>query len=169
MNKFKYLLFVIVLVILTTPVLKAYAPMGRGFGLGVMIGEPTGLTAKIWTGGDVAWALSIGNSYLGSLRIGADYLWHFNAFNSNVINMYAGPGIAVGIGESSGWWYSSREKTWYKQPNDIGVGIRGLFGINIVPRNTPIEFFGEVGLMVGVLPATHSNIEAALGVRFYFR
>jgi hypothetical protein len=169
MNKFKYSLMVLIFLLLSAPALKSYAPMGRGFGLGVMIGEPTGLTAKIWSGNDVAWALSVGNSYLGSLRIGADYLWHFNAFNSNVINMYAGPGLAVGIGESSGWWYSNRDRTFYKEPNDIGVGIRGLIGINIVPRNTPIEFFGEVGLMVGVLPASHTNVEAAFGIRFYFK
>jgi hypothetical protein len=79
--------------------------------------------------------------------------------------MYSGPGIAIGIGESGGWW---KNKTWDDKDDGIGLGIRGIFGINVVPRNTPLEIFGEIGVMVGVLPGTFTNIEGAIGIRYYF-
>lgn len=168
MRNVKYGIFIFIAILMSTQALKAYAPMGREFGLGIMVGEPTGITAKFWIDGGKAVALSVGNSYMGKLRIGADYLWHFNAFNSQVVNLYAGPGIAVGIGESGGWWYQNKNKTWYKEDDDIGFGVRGVFGLNIAPRNTPLEFFGEVGLMIGILPANYTNTEGSIGVRFYF-
>lgn len=168
MKTFKYALLLIMSFLILTPESNAFSPKGRNFGIGVIVGEPTGLTAKIWTQKDIALALSIGNSYLGSLRIGMDYLWHFNAFNSSAVNLYAGPGVAVGIGESSGWWYKDKDQKWYKGSDEIGLGVRGVLGINIVPRDSPIEIFGEAGLMVGVLPGTYANFEGALGIRFYF-
>ncbi len=166
----KYILFstIFMFLLMSAPALKSSAPMGRDFGLGIMIGEPTGLTAKIWTAPNTAFAISLGNSYLGSFRVGLDYVWHFNAFNSQVISLYAGPGVAIGVGESGGWWYSKRDKYWYKQNDELGVGVRGLFGVNIVPRNTPLEFFGEIGIMVGLVPSSHTNAEGAIGFRYYF-
>jgi hypothetical protein len=82
--------------------------------------------------------------------------------------MYAGPGVAIGIGESGGWWYSNRNKTWYKENDDLGIGVRGLVGINIVPRTAPLEFFVEVGLMLGIPSPIRTNFEGALGFRYYF-
>jgi hypothetical protein len=168
MKKFRYVLMIIMILFVSTQALKSYSPNGKSFGIGVMVGEPTGLTLKLWTQRDIAIAISIGNSYFGSLRIGADYLWHFNAFNSSIVNLYAGPGIAVGIGESGGWWYKNKNKYWYKGENETAVGIRGILGMNIVPRNSPIEIFGEIGLMIGILPMTHTNGEGSVGIRFYF-
>lgn len=168
MNKYKNALLVLIILLTAAPVLKAYAPMGKDFGFGIMLGEPTGLTAKLWTQKDMAFAFSIGSSYLGKLRIGADYLWHFNAFNSTVVNMYAGPGLAIGIGESGGWWYNDKNKKWYKKNDELGFGMRGVFGINVVPKKSPLEFFGEIGVMVGFLPDIYSNAEGAIGMRFYF-
>lgn len=168
MKKLTFALIVIISFIILTQESKSFAPQGKNFGIGVIIGEPTGLTAKIWTQKDMALAFSLGNSYFGSVRIGMDYLWHFNAFNSNIVNLYAGPGAAIGIGESSGWWYKDKDQKWYKSSDEIGLGIRGILGINVVPRNSPIEIFGELGLMVGFLPGTYTNFEGAIGIRFYF-
>lgn len=168
MKKFKSYLVVLIMFLLTTLDTISYSPQNKDFGFGIMLGEPTGLTAKIWTARDRAFALSLGNSYLGKFRIGADYLFHFNAFNSNVVNMYAGPGAAIGIGQSGGWWYSNDNKNWYKQDSETGVGVRGVFGVNVVPRNTPLEIFGEIGVMIGIIPSMHTNAEGAIGIRFYF-
>lgn len=165
---FRYALLILIVLLISAPGLLSYSPKNKTFGFGIMVGEPTGLTIKLWTERDKAIAISLGNSYLGSLRIGADYLWHFNAFNSNIVNLYAGPGLAVGFGESGGWWYHNKNKYWYKNENDVGFGVRGVFGMNVVPRNTPLEFFGEIGVLVGIIPASHTNVEGAIGVRFYF-
>ncbi len=168
MKKLNIALLILIIILMSAPALKSFAPMGRSFGLGIMLGEPSGLTAKIWTQKNNAWTISVGNSYMGNLRVGVDYLFHFNSFNSNIVNLYAGPGVAVGFGESGGWLYSKNNQRWYKEGSDIGVGVRGVLGINIVPRNSPIEIFGEIGLMVGALPNTYANFEGSIGFRYYF-
>ena len=162
-----YLLAIIILCIAVTES-WANPPLGRSFGLGIMLGEPTGLTAKLWTSNTTAFAFSLGNSYFGNIRFGVDYLWHLNAFNSNIVDLYAGLGAAVGIGPNGGWWYSNKGRVWYRSDDEIGIGVRGLLGLNVIPRNTPLEFFGELGLMLGFLPGTFTNFEGAIGLRYYF-
>lgn len=146
----------------------SFSPQNKTFGFGIQLGEPTGLTGKFWLQKDQALAISLSNSYLGSLRIGVDYLFHFNAFNSNVVNLYAGPGAAIGIGKSGGWLYKKGDKYWYEEENHTGFGARGVFGINIVPRKTPLEIFGEIGVMIGISPTGWTNTESAIGIRYYF-
>ncbi len=51
----------------------------RGFGLGVILGEPTGLSGKYWTSstnaidGGLAWSFR----HAGFFHVHADYLWHY--------------------------------------------------------------------------------------------
>lgn len=168
MLKIKYCFLVIVIVLLSLSTTYSQAPEGKKFGVGIMLGEPSGLTGKYWLSNTKAIALSIGNSYFGKIRLGGDYLWHFNAFNSQMANLYAGPGVAIGIGESSGWWYTNKNKTWYNESDEFGFGVRGIMGLNIVPKASPFEFFTEFGLMLGIFPASYTNFEGAIGFRFYF-
>jgi len=102
------------------------------------------------------------------LRLTGDYLWHFNAFNSQVVSLYAGPGVVLGFGSSGGWFYNNHGNYFYvRSDNKPGFGVRGLFGLNIIPRRTPLEIFGELGVLVGIIPGFGSNLDAAIGVRFY--
>ncbi|MDQ1267104.1 MAG: hypothetical protein QG635_2257 [Bacteroidota bacterium] len=168
MKRFRLVLFTLIIFVMCFSVTKSFAPKDKNFGLGVILGEPTGLTAKLWLHNNSAFAFCLGNSYLGTLRVGVDYLWHFNAFNSSIVSLYAGPGIAIGIGESSGWLYVNKDRKWYRADDNIGLGARAVFGVNIVPRNTPLEFFGEIGVLVGFNPTIYTNVEGAIGFRFYF-
>lgn len=141
----------------------------KDFGFGIIIGEPTGLNIKYWFDSDNALVASIGASYFGSPRIGVDYLWHFDAFNSRIVNLYAGPGGAIGFGEGGkGYWYSDKKGRFYiRNNNNAGLGIRGVFGINIVPNRTPMEFFLEFGTLIGLVPDFGSAVDLGIGVRFY--
>jgi hypothetical protein len=69
-----------------------YSPQDKKFGFGIMLGDPTGGSAKLMLSRENALAFSLGASYFGSPRIGVDYLWHFNAFETDIANLYAGPG-----------------------------------------------------------------------------
>ncbi len=75
--------------------------------------------------------------------------------------MYAGPGVAVGIGESGGWWYRNENKVWFKEANDIGFGVK-TFWNKYNSEKYSTRFFGEIGVMVGVLPCYTYNAEAQL-------
>ncbi len=156
------------LLMLATVSLSAQGPQNRDFGFGIVLGEPSGGTVKFWLNKQNAIAASIGASYFGSPRLGGDYLWHFNAFNSPVVTMYAGPGVALGFGRGKGFWYKEgKDRFFVREGSDVGFAIRGIFGVNIIPRNTPLEIFLELGPLVGVTPDFGSAFDAAIGVRFY--
>lgn len=161
----KLLFFIFTCFILITSETGAQS-RSDNFGFGIILGDPTGLTLKLWTTPRNAFVFDIGKSYFGSPRIGVDYLWHFDAFHSNVANLYAGPGGVIGIGEGNGFWYTDNNGFLHRG-NEAGFGIRGVFGVNIVPERTPLEIFFEVGALVALAPNSGSAIDAALGIRFY--
>jgi hypothetical protein len=84
MNRTKKGLIVLIICVLTglqVESLSAQANTGNGgnFGIGVMFGEPTGISIKNWTGGSTAinigaaWSLSGRNE---AIHLHADFLFH---------------------------------------------------------------------------------------------
>ncbi len=144
-------------------VCRAQGPDGRSFGFGLILFDPLGLTVKVWTNPVNAFVFDIGASYFGPPRFDADYLWHFDAFHSHVVKMYAGPGIALAFGDGNGI-YGGRE--FDRGDNGTGVGVRVMFGLNIIPERTPLELFFEMGPLVGLSP-TGVDLDIAAGIRFY--
>ena len=165
MRKLFVLAIVFFLLINSQNIFAQQSPQGKQFGFGIMLGDPTGATLKIWTENENAFVIDIGSSYFGSPRLDGDYLWHFNAFHSNIAQLYAGPGVAIGFGNGHGFWYN--DNGFYVRDNGAGLGVRGVFGVNVIPRNDPLEFFFEVGVLVGIAPDFGSAVDAALGLRFY--
>jgi len=162
----KIILFSSIIIFLTGSELTfaQYAPKGNKFGFGIILGDPTGGTAKLWLNRENALAFHLGASFFGSPRIGVDYLWHFDAFESDIVNLYAGPGGVIGFGEGDGFWYRNR---FVRTGDEVGLAGRGIFGINVVPRRTPLEIFVELGVLLALVPDFDSYADAAVGVRFY--
>ena len=130
----------------------------NGLGVGLIVGEPTGISIKKWIGEtraiDAAAALSIvGN---GSFQVHADYLFHnFSLLKSKEFKglnpVYFGVGGRIKLDE------------------DTFVGIRIPFGISYLFADAPVDLFVEVVPILDVAPDTDLDINAAIGVRFYFR
>lgn len=149
---------------------SAQGPKGKDFGFGIILGEPLGITAKLWTSNENAWQAHLGASYFGAPRLQVDYLWHLNVFKSQVVKLIAGPGLGIGFGhEGSGFWYKDRgRKYWYyRDDEDFGFGVRVITGINIIPKATPIEIFVELGPNIGIYPGFGVGLDAGVGIRFY--
>jgi hypothetical protein len=140
----------------------------RPFGLGIIIGEPTGVSAKLWTSSDNALDFGLGWSYGGD-RIGRydgyydggsrvhfhmDYLWHsFDAIRSTErFPLYYGIGGRI----NSGAGYSS------------SFAVRGVFGIAWMPRETPIDVFLELVPSLQLSPSSGFGLDAGLGARYFF-
>jgi hypothetical protein len=140
----------------------------RGFGLGVIIGEPTGISAKYWTSPVNAFDFGLGWSWGGD-RIGRykgyydggsrvhfhmDYLWHsFEAIHSSErFPLYYG----IGGRFNSGAGY------------DASVAIRGVFGIAWLPHKTPIDVFLEIVPSLQLTSSTGFGIDAGIGARYFF-
>ncbi len=163
----KRILIIFIFTISATSFMNTFAqnsPYGRKVGFGIILGEPIGLTAKVWTHNTNAFVFDLGNSYFGDLRVNVDYLWHFDAFRSKVAYLYAGPGGVVGFGEGNEFWYKGK---YHRTKSNAGFGVRGVFGLNVVPERTPLEMFFEIGVLVGLAPDVGSSVDGALGIRFY--
>lgn len=132
----------------------------RTFGLGVMIGEPTGISAKLWTSNSNAFDFGLGWSVIGKrndsgsrIHLHADYLWHaWNAIHSTErFPLYYGIGGRFKGGGNEG-----------------SLAVRGVFGLAWMPRQTPIDIFLEMAPSFELTPSTGFAIDAALGARYFF-
>jgi len=156
-----------ILFVVITGSLSAQGPRGKDLGFGLVLGEPTGLTLKYWLNKENALNFDLGNSFFGATRIDIDYLWHFDAFSSKIIKMTAGFGGVFGIGRGNDWWYHDRHGWYYRDGGNFGFGVRGLIGLNIIPKKAPIELFLNLGVLVGIHPDFGSGFEGSAGIRFY--
>lgn len=140
----------------------------RPFGLGVMVGEPTGLSAKLWTSPVTAFDFGLGWSVHGD-RIGnydvgynggnrthfhVDYLWHsFDAIQSTErFPLYYGIGGRL----NNGGGYTS------------SFAVRGVFGIAWIPRPAPVDIFFELVPTLQLTSSSGFGIDAGFGARYYF-
>jgi hypothetical protein len=140
----------------------------RTFGLGVIIGEPTGLSAKLWTSSTTAFDFGLGWSiggdriskydggYNGGSRVHfhMDYLWHsFEVIRSSErFPLYYGFGGRINTGAG----YNS------------SAAVRGVIGIAWMPRETPVDIFLEVVPSLQLTSSTGFAIDAGLGARYFF-
>ncbi len=146
---------------------KPIAAQDHGFGIGIIVGEPTGLSAKLWTSKENAFDFGLGVSVGGDrishkyyhdngnrVHFHMDYLWHsFNAIKSTErFPLYYG----IGARFNSGGGY------------DGSFGIRGVFGIAWFPHSTPIDVFVELVPVLQLTQSTGLGIDAGLGIRFFF-
>ena len=134
-------------------------------GIGVMVGDPAGLTMKFWTSDNTAFVGSIGTSYFGELLIIGDYLWHLPFGSEEVFSFHAGFGGVLGVGRGDVLFSDDR---FSRADNDIGLGIRGIAGIDVSPADSPFEFYLEGGMLFGIAPDLAAGVNASLGARFYF-
>ncbi|MCE5301425.1 MAG: hypothetical protein LLG37_11235 [Spirochaetia bacterium] len=143
-----------VLAIFLALVFSASAFAGvKGIGVGLMGGDPSGLTLKQFIGDDAAWDLGIGYSFGGWATVNADYLLHnFSVIkaDSGALGLYYGLGAVVGFG------------------NEFHVAARVPLGIDYIFEKTPIELFLEVGPGLGILPVLSFFISESAGIRWYF-
>jgi hypothetical protein len=127
----------------------------NGVGVGLIVGEPTGISGKYWTGSTTAFDAALAWSFVdeNAFQIHADYLFH----NIRLITVSEGKlPFYYGIG--------ARLKT----ANDIKLGVRVPLGFAYLFQNVPIDIFVEVVPILDVIPKTDFQINAALGARYFF-
>ena len=134
------------------------------FGLGLILGEPTGLSAKLYLRDDVAIQGAVGFAFVGGgLHVHADYVWHPYILQQRelfVLPVYFGPGVRV-IDYRDG-----------RDGDTLAIGARVVGGILFDFKQIPLDAFVEVA---GVLEYEFAEgegfglaLNAGAGARFYF-
>jgi len=139
-------------------VLSAYSFSGaqdKGFGLGIILGEPTGISGKQWLSatsaidGAAAWNFGSG----GYLHLHADYLLHnydLIKVTEGRLPLYYGIGGRIGFGDKT------------------VVGLRGVVGLAYQFSGAPVDAFLEIAPLMDLVPGTSFHVQGGIGARFYF-
>jgi hypothetical protein len=133
------------------------AAAGGPFGLGIMAGEPTGISGKLVldsrnaVDGGVAWSLSGDND----LHLHGDYLFHWY----DVFEVEQGRlPLVAGIGG----------RIRLREHHDDHLGPRFPIGVTYQFETAPFDVFFELVPVLDLIPDTDVDLEAAIGGRFYF-
>jgi hypothetical protein len=141
------------------------------FGLGIVLGEPTGLSAKYWVTSHHAVDFGLAYSFNSFVYIFADYLFHFpGAFGTSSrfvtqLNPYIGIG-GIFLGSTSSGRVDNKYFT--SGGSSAGVGLRLPLGIEWSPGEPPLGIFVELVPGIGIIPSTFGFLEGGIGVRYYF-
>ena len=134
----------------------AMADQGR-FGLGLMLGEPTGVNAKYFIDkynaidGGFGWTLDSDHDF----HLHADYLYHFYSLlhtESGEAPIYFGVGARV----------------VFRDDKDNNAGVRIPVGLDYIFNNLPIDVFFEIVPIVDLSTDTDFDLEGAVEARYYF-
>jgi len=120
--------------------------------LGIILGEPTGLSLKMWqsdnTAFDAGFAWSFGGS--GSVHVHADYLRHnWLDVNTGSLALYYGLGARVRIADNPRF------------------GVRIPIGLQFLIPDTRLSAFFEVAPLLDLAPETSFDVNGGLGLRIF--
>lgn len=134
-----------------------FSSTGPGnFELGVILGEPTGISAKTWfdrntaLDGALSWSLRDKDD---KLHIHADFLWHdYGIINdsSGLIPVYYGIGGRVILADKA------------------HLGARVPVGISWLLNGAPLDLFIELAAILDIIPDTDFDLNGGIGIRFIF-
>ncbi len=153
----KHLLLAVCLVTLASSGAAAAGSNASGFGLGVMLGEPNGLSAKLWSNNNTAFNFGLAWSTKKDAgeTMHADYVWHkMDAIDvdEGALPFYYGIGVR----------YRGRDS------GDDNIGVRFPLGLDYLFAGSAFDVFLEVVPIMDLAPDTDFDINAALGGRFFF-
>jgi hypothetical protein len=137
----------------------------EGLGLGVILGEPTGLSVKYWLDneqaidGAAAWSFWDGDGF----QIHADYLWHdfellgVGGEDADKLPLYYGVGARLKFRDDEGRHHD----------DDTFFGIRIPVGVSYLFKDHPFDLFAEIVPIVDLAPDVDLRLDLAVGLRFY--
>ena len=154
----------------------SWAEAGK-LGLGIVLGEPFGISAKYWLSDQAAIDGGIGARYghhdhyycddafyrghgyyddhcedrTSRLEVHSDFLWHFDL----PVNLPGRLPVYIGAG--------ARLVT-----PDTEFGLRIPIGITYLFDNVPIDLFAELAPVFVIAPYSDGDLDGGVGVRYYF-
>lgn len=141
----------------------------RRFGLGAILGLPTGPSIKYYFNQTHALDAALGLSFLGghNLSVHADYLFQFPITKTRAFDLP----FYVGIGGRLVFWFENDRRRFFGGSDgtgQIGVALRVPLGIAFNLNRAPVDIFVELVPGIGFFPGAGFAVDAAVGARYYF-
>ena len=128
---------------------------GKDFGLGIIVGEPTGISLKSWMRESTALDGAIGWStrHRDFLYVHGDYLVHNFAWlevETGKLPFYYGVGGRIKL-----------------RDDDSTVGVRIPVGLAYLFAKVPLDVFFELVPSLDLVPDTAFRLDGAIGIRYF--
>ncbi len=120
--------------------------------LGVILGEPTGLSLKLWRSNNSAFDAALAWSFSDNeaVHLHADYLRHnWLDVESGSLALYYGIGGRVLLADNS------------------KLGARIPVGLQYILPETRLSLFFEVAPTLNLIPDTDFDVSGGMGIRFF--
>jgi hypothetical protein len=150
-------ILLVFLFLLTIPALRtaqAQGPAGD-LGLGGQIGDPSGITLKIYQRPTFAYELVAAWDLDDFFFLNGHALFE-RPIPDSPLRYYLGPGVVIGV----------QDDDTPRSRNDVVVGISGQAGVNFFVER--FEVFLHLTPRLNVIPDTDGEIGGGIGLRYYF-
>jgi hypothetical protein len=158
----------------------AQAQPGRPFGLGLVLGEPTGLTAKLYLSQPFALQFGLGwmdtfDNYNG-LYLNVDFVFHPAVITRQpafTMPFY----IGVGGRLLDHHWRYYYDRNGFYDEHDTHIGVRVPFGLLMDFSRIPLDLYLELAVVVDILYFDQNDpfddhrgvdLNGGIGARYYF-
>lgn len=152
----------VMLLLLLQVLLFSWTPskaQDHGTGLGIILGEPTGVSFKQWltrtTAVDAgfAWSFADGED---AFHIHMDYLVHMYDWIKGSDDFSSRLNFYLGVGGRA------------KFQTDARVGARGVIGLVYFFKGVPLDSFLEIAPIMDLAPETDFSLNGGIGIRYFF-
>ena len=128
-----------------------------GFGLGIVLGDPSGLSFKGYVGPTMAIDGAVGYGVIndGHLSAYVDFLWEWQMTSWERADL----ALYVGVGPKIGQFFHHDE---------LRVGARAPVGVSFQFSRVPLDFFVEVAAGLWFIDHVDFDLDAGLGLRYWF-
>ena len=133
-------------------------------GYGLMVGNPSGFSAKVWMDETIAFDAAIGVAR-SELDLHLTLLLHkFDWYRHS-----PGDGVGDRIRSRGDFpiYFGVGPRMVFEHKEELG--IRFPVGLSFLPFGSDWEFFGELAPVLRLTPDTGFNGDFAIGARYYFR
>lgn len=137
--------------------LGAYA--ATDVGVGPILGDPLGISAKAWLDSKRAVDLGVGRSVVGpggGAQLHVSFLLHE-------------PGVIAGeTGRGIDLYFGFGPRVRFDSGRETELALRLPVGLTYLIRALPIDLFAELAPLVVVAPGARLSLQGAVGARYYF-
>ncbi len=150
------------------------------FGLGIVLGSPSGISGKYWLSEKHAVDAAIAFSWDNFFILYSDYLFHFpNAFLHHATTSRSATEseflthLTPYVGVGGVLFFSSNQTSTHSgtlgNPNaNFGLGVRVPLGLEWTASSIPLGVYFELAPGLGLAPRTFAFLQGGLGARWYF-
>ena len=147
----------IFIVFIVSVLFSSASAQNKGFGLGVILGEPSGISGKLWNGkntaidGAIAWSLGQKDAF----HLHGDHLFHDFGLLPVEKGLLA---LFYGIGG----------RLRFEEDHDTRIALRIPVGLSYLFAGAPLDLFLELVPILELIPGTEFDMDAGIGIRYYF-